>query len=269
MGPCESYHPVYNAEPVRGVAEYHPDMEALNLFCETTFQCKTAPLLEVIYADKEFWKKERLYLKNVTKQQDRLGKEKYACDENGHKNVFTQFGQGCFLEENGVLAFGTEYVLENSEYAFITSSVDGVVWEHTQSESNGRTGLAMHIPANDLFWSSGEGAPALNYSIRCSKGKYNVWLLLKYDDEHNAHCGIGIDGEELPQSRMFNHGFLFNYGTQQNWVWMVVTELELEEGQHLFSLYARASQFRVDRIYLSKTEEYPPMDCDWIESRRV
>ncbi len=268
LGPCESYHPSYNRSPVRQEAKYTPDMDTLDSLCETMFQCKEAPLPEVIYADKEFWKKERLYLKNVTRAQEKLGKKKYVCDASGRKNVFELFGQESFMEENGVLAFGTEYALENSEYAFITSSSEGIVWEHTHSESDGRTGLAMHIPGDNLFWHKSEGAPALNYSIECSGGRYNLWLLLKYDDEFNAHCGIGIDGEEIPQTQMFNHGFLFNYGTQQNWVWMVVTELDLEEGKHLLSLYARASQFRVDRIYLSKTEEYPPIDSEWIESKR-
>lgn len=268
LGPCESYHPVYNAEPISEDAEYCPDMEKLNHLCETMFCCKKAPLPEVIYADKEFWKKERLYLKNVTKCQEKLGKRKYACDRNGHKNVFKQFGHGCFIEENGVLAFGTEYALENSEYAFIKPSLDGIMWEHTNSESDGRTGIAMHIPDNDLFWTKSADAPSLNYNICCSKGTYHVWLLLKYDDECTAHCGIGIDGKELPQSRMFNQGHLFNYGTQQNWVWMILSEIDLEAGRHLFSVYARASQFRVDRIYLSKTEEYPPMDCEWTESKR-
>lgn len=268
LGPQESYHAYYNENPIRQEAEYKPDMNQLDELCEALFQCKKAPLPDVIFADKEFWKKDRLYLKNVTKSQEKLGLEKYICDESGNKNVFELFGQGCFVEENGVLAFGTEYALENSEDAFLTPSKEGIVWEHTHSETNGRTGLAMHIPADNLFWNSGEEAPALNYRIACSKGRYNVWLLLKYDDEHNAHCGIGIDGQEIPQSRMFNHGFLFNYGTQQNWVWMVVTEVEMEEGNHLLSLYARASQFRVDRIYMSKTEEYPPIDAEWSESRR-
>ena len=268
LGPCESYHAKYNPEPCREEADYRVDKKALDKLCARLFQCDSAPLPEVIFADKEFWKKNRLYLKNVTRSQKTLGSPKYICDENGCKNVYEKFGKGVFMEEGGIVAFGAEYVLENSENAFLAGDENGILWEHTQSETNGRTGIAMYISENDLFWDKKDGAPSLNYKISCTKGKYNVWLLLKYDDEPNACCGIGIDGEELPQSKMFNNGFLFNYGTQQNWVWMIVAEAEFEEGTHLFSIYARASQFRVDRIYLSKTNEYPPIDAEWKECER-
>lgn len=268
LGPCESYHSSYNPEPCRTKENYLPDMDGLHKLCFQLFKCKDIPLPEVIYADREFWKKNRLYLKNVTRKQTALGKKKYVKEDNGKKNVYALFGHGMFLEKDGKIPFGTEYALENSENAFIIPDKNGILWEQTQSETDGRTGIAMHIPHRDLFWKEGNGAPALNYKIWCTKGKYNIWLLLKYDDEFNACCGIGIDGNEIPQNAMSNNGFLFNYGTQQNWVWMLVTEADISEGKHIFSIYARASQFRVDRIYMSKTDEYPPIDVEWNECER-
>jgi len=92
--------------------------------------------------------------------------------------------------------------------------------------------------------------------------------LLKYDDGSSAQCAIGIDDNEIPQDKMFNNGSLFNFGTQQNWVWMIVTEADIEEGNHLFSIYVRAAGLRVDRIYLTKTEEHPPIDSEWVECER-
>lgn len=268
LGPCESYHAQFHPNPQREKSEFCPNKEALDKLSLQLFPCDKAPLPEVIYADKAFWTKDRLFLKNDTRKQERLGEQKYLSDELGHKNVFAKFGSGVIQEKQGVIAWGAEYALENSEYAFCKPSPEGVLWEHTQSETDGRTGIAMHIAEDDLFWTDMTTAPSINYKLNCSGGTYNIWLYLKYDDEPNAHCTIAIDGEEIPQAKMYNGGRLWNYGTKQNWIWMIVTEAEMSEGEHLFSLCARASQLRVDRIYLSKTEEHPPIDAEWEEAKR-
>ena len=49
---------------------------------------------------------------------------------------------------------------------------------------------------------------------------------------------------------------------------MSITEMTLTKGEHLFSIYARASQLRIDRIYITKTDELPPVDEFWKESLR-
>ena len=268
LGPGESYHAQFNPNPHREFDEFCPDKEALDQLCLQLFQCDSVALPDVIYADKSFWAKDRLFLKNETCKQERLGAKKYACDSRGHKNVFASFGNGVIQEKQGIIAWGAEYALENSEYAFCKPSPEGVLWEHTQSETDGRTGIAMHVAEDDLFWTDMKTAPSMNYKLNCNGGTYNIWLYLKYDDEPNAHCTISIDGEEIPQAKMYNGGRLWNYGTKQNWIWMIVAETEMSEGEHLFSICARASQFRVDRIYLSKTEEHPPIDAQWEESKR-
>ena len=43
----------------------------------------------------------------------------------------------------------------------------------------------------------------------------------QYDDESECALWIGVDERRIPPSKMFHNGFLFNYGTQQNWVWMI------------------------------------------------
>lgn len=313
LGPQESYHSFYysnysayqqtqklyskNSEQ-EDCYTYRENMEELDRLCERIFCCKEAPLPDVIYADREFWKKERLYLKNSVCEQKKLGYEKYAL-KNGKKDVFSVFGKGVFQECNGIIAFGSEYVLEQSEYAYLTAgkiTMEGITeektaleritpegaalkvsgsernehifWEHTQSETDGRTGIAMYIAKPELFWKDRRKAPAMHYKINCSGGTYLLWLLIKYDDEPAACCTIAIDDKEILQEEMFGNGHLFNYGTQQNWVWMSITEMTLTKGEHLFSIYARASQLRIDRIYITKTDELPPVDEFWKESLR-
>lgn len=265
----DSYFVYYESTSQRTVYSFAPDIESLDQETKTMFACEKAPLRDVIYADKRFWKKDRLYLKNDTKKPSVLGKKKYQRDENGCKNVFRHFGSGAFTEAEGRIAFGSEYVLEQSENAFQIPATDGTMWEHTQSESDGGTGLAMYVAKKNQFYRHMEGAPLMNYKIKCEGGHYHCWLLLKYDDEPNARIGFAIDKKEIPQEQMYSGGWLYNYGTHQNWVWMLVTDLNLTKGSHLFTICARASEFRIDRIYLSKGDEYPPMDEEWVESKRI
>lgn len=244
-------------------------MDELTFIMQQLFHKTKAPLPEVIYGDGEFWTKPRLYLKNVTKQQHNLGDAKYAVDSHGYKNVYELLGNGIFTEEAGVIAFGTETALENSDNAYVKADKNGVTWRHTASETNGRTGIAMYIPQSNMFWSDTKDSPSLNYKIQCDGGNYYVWLLLKYDDEKNARLSLYLDENEIAQEKMYNNGYLFNYGTQQNWVWLVVSNIEMKKGIHNFSIHAMASEIRIDRIFLTRRLDYPPVDAEWKDSNRV
>ena len=269
LGPEESYHAEWNKDYARKQYCFEPDMEALESICLDLFTDAVPDLPEVIYVGKKRWAiQDRLFLRNDVVKQYVKGVEKYTYDRSGNKNVFDKFGNGVFCEENGVIAFGAEYVLENSENAYLTADKNGVEWEHTQSETDGGTGIAMYIAPEDLSWEDGTISPSMNYKISCSGGKYNIWLLLKYDDGLSARLFVGLDGNIVPLKDMCEGGNFFNYGTKQHWVWMLVTERDIEAGEHIFSINARASQLRVDRIYITKTEENPPIDCDWKESKR-
>ncbi len=267
LGPCESAHAFYNTDPLREEASFEPDTDALDRLTGELFGCKKAPLPDVIVCDKIFWKNNYTYLKNTVVKQERSGIAKYAPGPGGRKNVFEKFGSGVFAEKNGRLAFGTEYALENSENAYMLASANGIGFEHTNSESDGRTGLAMYVPGFEVYFDEGD-EPSLNYRIETTGGRYNIWLLIKYDDERNARIGIAIDGTEIPQEEMFGHGRLFNYGTKQNWIWMIVAVADIRQGRHVFSLRAKASEFKIDRVYLTKTEEWPPVDADFTETGR-
>lgn len=263
LGPCESFHADYN--PLFEYRQYHFqfDEEFAKELHRDILQNANAHLPDVIYAGKDFWSKNRLYLKNEVRTQSRLGEPKYTYDNKGNKNVLENLCNEIFCEKNGVIAFGSEHALLNSENAYLRADADGIVWEHTQSETNGGSGIAMHIAQQGGSWDDAKNAPSMNYRIKSEGGKYNIWFLLKYDDAYSAGCHIGIDGKVILQKEMFAEGQLFNFGTQQNWVWMIVAEADMEAGLHTFSIYAKASELRIDRIYLTKGEEYPPLDAEW------
>ncbi len=240
----------------------NPDEEALRL-----------PML---YAGLDFWKIDRLYTKS-DERPDAPGKKKYDSVRGSLKNLFRLFGSGIFEEEEGKVAIEAEYALENSQNAWLTPSIpDGCrSWRHTQAETNGGTGLAM---ISD--WKIGAGcgqedepqhAAGLHYRFKIkAKGNYTLWLLMKFEDSDSDFCRIGVDGLiwELPRMYASGGGF-FTYSMKQRWHWRAVGEMKLMEGIHLLSIYGTKPDLRIDRIYLSKGDEWPPVDCEWRESRRT
>ena len=83
-------------------------------------------------------------MRAAMKKENRLGNIKYRTRADGTKNVFQEFGNGLFEEQDGVVAIEAEYALENSENAYLTPSVPNgkYCWSHTQSETDGRSGPA-------------------------------------------------------------------------------------------------------------------------------
>ena len=114
-------------------------------------------------------------------------------------------------------------------------------------------------------------AAGLHYRFRINEaGSYTLWLLMKFEDADSDFCRIGVDGRVWEKARMYvsGNGF-FTYSMKQRWHWRAVEETEMTKGVHLLSIYGTKPDLRIDRIYLSKGEEWPPVDCGWKESRRT
>ncbi|MFR9235710.1 MAG: hypothetical protein ACLVLH_23150 [Eisenbergiella massiliensis] len=44
--------------------------------------------------------------------------------------------------------------------------------------------------------------------------------------------------------------------------------MEMDAGVHVLSVIGRKSGLRIDRIYLTREKDWPPVDADWRESKR-
>ncbi len=228
-------------------------------------------LLPMLYAPIDFWEKERLYTRSEERAEI-LGKEKYKTDCNSRKNVFEHFGKGVFLEENGILEIEAEYALEQSENAYLTKAktIGRECFTHTQAETDGQTGFAMMIRGNKLRWDNPLEAPGMHYKIRIGQeGGYTIWILMKFEDLDSDTCRIAIDEKIVPKEDMSTlQGNFFTYSMKQRWHWRAVTKIYLKEGEHTLSILGEKSGLRLDRIFLTQTEELPPLDRDWKESKR-
>ena len=241
-----------------------------NLFIYSGVPEQLEPL-PMLYADADFWKTDRLYIKSDQRRQRMAKRKKYLYDSNGRKNVFEEFGSGAFLETEGKISIEAEYALENSTNAYITADADGgILWTHTQAETNGGNGLAMLIEGYGLFWEDPEKAQAMHYVINVKNpGTYHIWVLVKFDDDRSDSCYLALDGKIQGLEEQLSHGNLFTYSMKQRWNWQMITNMELTEGSHSISFIGRKSELRIDRIYMSIGNEYPPDDVDYSVKREI
>ena len=227
------------------------------------------PQLPMLYAPADFWETERLYTCSDTRE-NRPGKREYPTDDRGRKNVFAHFGSGIFTEQGGRISIEAEYALENSANAWLKPDAMGITWTHTQAETDGRTGLAMMLEGKKLFWENSLDAPCMSYRIKVENaGDYYIWLLMKFEDADSDSCTLALDGVvQAPEEQFGPANGFFTYSMKQRWHWRALSKLELSEGIHVFSILGRKSGLRIDRIYMARDEEWPPVDADWKKSVR-
>lgn len=273
LGPTVSYH-----------SRFHPDMESETerIYVDERELEKVATMFyhteedeirlpPMYYAGHGYWEKTHVFDLNEQVEQQQLGVPCYASQLGEGKQLITQFGQGVFLEEEGVIALEAEYVLEQSQYAYSIPSVEHnvIAWEHTQAETNGGTGLAMHIPWVGQMWSNPYIAPSMNYLVHINNpGCYYIWLLVRVEDRESDSCYFSLDGVVQPIEKQYCKDGVWTYSNEQVWFWALISEMEFTSGTHEFGIIARKSRFRIDRIYMTMGMENPPIDAHWNSSKR-
>lgn len=176
---------------------------------------------------------------------------------------YLERGEHIFEETGGSIRIDAAAALSQSDYAWVNSGRDDGLWRHCGSESFGRSGLAMYIRTPEPGWTA-ENAPGLNYRFRCKGGVYTLWMLAKFNVWEESFYAIGIDGESIPQEELYGNGSMWRYEAEQIYCWVPAAQVRLEKGEHILRIYAPASGMRYDRFYLTRGEEKPPVDRDWI-----
>lgn len=246
------------------------ELEQLSLEFYHTKSEEVKPL-DVLYAPKEFFSSEQVFNKCISVPQTTKGKGKYGVNQltGGEKDIIKEYATGMFVETAGVIAIEAEYALVNSENAYITFSKDDekITWSHLLGETCNGTGLVMQVEKANLFWEKAEDAPGMHYKLKLSQGgEYHLWLLLRHYNSKSDSCYFGVDGVIRPISEQFGNGKLHTYNTSQVYYWCHMTDISMSEGEHVLSILARKSELRIDRIYLTKGEELPPTDVNWVDA---
>ena len=229
------------------------------------------PLPELVYAGKDFWKIDRLYAHNEAYPQTQRGKARnYGKTDRAEKDILKQILVDSLIEEKGRLFIEAEYVLAETAAAWRSPDKKGISrWGHLQSETAGRTGLAMHSEPAGKFYEDPWDAPGLHYKIQIQHtGSYHVWMLMYIPDERSDSLILALDGSVQSQEEQFSGGGQFTYGTSHIYYWNLISDIRLAAGEHIFSILPVKTGFRVDRIYLTMGDELPPGDAEWDEGLR-
>ncbi|NQD86892.1 hypothetical protein HP499_03580 [Paenarthrobacter sp. CM16] len=231
----------------------------------------TVPLPDQIYADHRFWDGPTTFRRPMSVAQPLTGPLEETRCVNGTKDMVAALGSGVIVEAGGVVAFEAEYALAETADAWRTHGGEDetALWTHTQAETGGGTGLAMHVRPRGLRWEDPLQAPAMHYALDIgSPGTYRAWLLVKFDDNQDDSCVIAVDGLPQPITEQFSQGGLCAYGLRQRWVWVHLSDVDLTSGEHTFSIIARKGGLRVDRAFLTLGDDLPPIDAAWAPSLR-
>jgi hypothetical protein len=274
LGPEFSAHTNRPSRRIGDPDPARPDFASLDDVARDFYRSGAADLQlpRQVYAGSLEWTGETTFRPTKSVPQFALAVPEYGFQPDGTKDLITRLGSGSVLESHGVLTIEAEYALAESAHAS-TSPSSGTVraeWSHTQSETNGRAGLAMHVAELGLHWDDPASAPGLHYSVTVTTpGAYHVWMLVKFDGTTDDACVLALNGAVQSPSEQFSGGDLCTYGTRQVWLWALISDLEIATGRHSLSVLARKSGLRVDRLYLTLGDELPPVDADWVASPRA
>ena len=165
---------------------------------------------------------------------------------------------GIFAEQGGSIKIDAATVIRQTENAFTT----GGEWEYCNSESYGRSGLAVFVPEGVI--EEGEPAPAINYKVNCMGGKYTVWVYMRSHHIRPSVCKVDVDNVRLADEQMYNNGRrIWRYEAEFIWRWIPFAVTELGAGEHLLTIASQHAGVRFDRIYLTRNNELPPQDTAW------
>lgn len=166
-----------------------------------------------------------------------------------------------FAEKDGNIRIDAAAVIKQTENAFTTNGE----WEYCNSESYGRSGLAVYVPEGVI--KEGKPAPAINYKIACSSsgGRYTVWAYMRTHHIRPSNCGVSVDNVPISDDRLYNNGRrIWRYESEYIWRWVpLAVDVDLDRGEHLISITSLHASVRFDRIFITKNDELPPEDTKW------
>lgn len=224
----------------------------------------------ILFADEYFYSQDFIGADLVRKEQAILGEKTYFTREDGTKDIINDYLKNQpLLSSNGTIAIEAEQALAQDQNAYLTAAHPDAAtgtWEPIGSTTADGTGIAMTIrdQQEGTLWPDPRKAPGMHYSIEVAEaGDYAVWFFLKYDNRGADKLALAVDDELFDPAEYTNRRGLFSYLSLSIWHWNQLTTLHLEAGRHVLSIYGVSANVAVDRIFMTKQAELPPIDAEW------
>ena len=164
-----------------------------------------------------------------------------------------------FEEKDRAVKIDAVTAYMQTDYAFTEQEN----WQYCSSESYGRSGMALYIRDKERHWEDVASAPGLNYQINCTGGRYCLWILLRINPVRPYCLGAAVNHVFVNNEQLYNQGRIWRYEAEQIWRWIPLADMELNGGKNLLTLAVMAGGVRIDRLYLTKKDDMPPVDLDW------
>ncbi|MFV0362149.1 MAG: hypothetical protein ACK5LL_03545 [Suipraeoptans sp.] len=228
------------------------------------------PLPSILFADKDYYRSEE-WIRGIRRNQTERGITSYQTKTDGSKDVIADYLMNQkIIEIGGKVAIEAELVLAQNENAYHSPALSGAhkrEWEHLGTTTSNGSGLGMFIDEKPgILWENPMEAPSLNYVINIStSGDYYVWFFVKYDDRGEDAIRIGVNGKIIPLEQQYiQDGFFsYRYLNIHLWHWNLFTKVSFKNGMNILSIYGRSALVKIDRIYLTLTDELPHLDAQW------
>lgn len=269
LGPPFSRHTERDPEMPSEPDPAAVDRNALESVCRRIYRTAPAqvPAPPVIYAGVEYWTDPKGgTLRRAVRRPQQSGPPWAVTREDGRKNLVARLADGIVEQRAGTIAIDAATCLIDTARHWRSPSLDAepVGWRHTQAETYGRTGLAMHVDAPGRAWEDPAHAPGMHFTVNIDEGgRHRVWLLIKLSHTADDSCWLALDGTPQPVSEQHAQGALFGWDTTEQWHWSVLSDIDLSPGRHTLSILAREAGLRIARIYLTHGDELPPGDSAW------
>lgn len=227
------------------------------------------PPAPVVYVPRDYWDGPNTFRRNESVP-ERLGPPRALPEPDGRVDRLAHLPRGPVVERDGAIAVEAARALLGTGDGWLTPSLDEdpVSWRHAHAETDGGTGLAMHVDAagsgQRRQWPADHTAPGLHVRIEVvTGGRYRVWALVRFTGYDDDALALALDGVVQPPGEQFCGGSLYSFGTQQVWVWAELSELDVTPGVHTLSVLAVEAGLRVARLFLTLGDERPPLDARW------
>jgi len=163
-------------------------------------------------------------------------------------------GKYLLNEDMGKIFIELSSAMVESRFAYTSN----YKWQYCTAPSYAETGLAMYIRQRGLKFKE-ENAPALNYKLKVTGGRYTIWVRTFSWGNDEAHFTLGFDNKIIPEKELYNGKRYWCYANENVWKWIPIYEIDLSCGEHLFSIYALSSALRLEQAYITKGNELPPI----------
>lgn len=173
--------------------------------------------------------------------------------KDGWKGIdISEYGSKIFAVRAGTIRIRAAEALGNTGNAFCFGEEDGYRWNYGLTGKKDSVGLYLYLSGWPKIKEGEKKEASLNYRIQVEEpGSYSVWLRLRIKDGGDELLHVALDGNVQPLSEQNCRGKLWTFEGLQIFQWIELSSLQMEKGEHIFSIVTASTKFCISEIILT------------------